>query len=80
MFSDIGSNPAALQSRHTQALAIDWIVTWTPPLRMQNGNGQAVTVPGTGDASQNATLWDVGATFGVYKLEYDPPHWSVDGF
>jgi hypothetical protein len=76
----IGSNPAALQSRHTQALAIDWIVTWKPPLRMQNGNGQLVTVPGTGDASENTTLWDVGATFGVYKLEYDPPHWSVDGF
>jgi hypothetical protein len=39
-----------------------------------------MTVPGVGDASENATLWDVGATFGVYKLEYDPPHWSVDGF
>ncbi len=77
---DIGSNPAALQSRHTQALAIDWIISWNPPMRIRNGNGQTVTIGTPTDGNDNSALWDVGATYGVYKLEYDPPHWSVDGY
>ncbi|BAU10358.1 peptidoglycan-binding domain 1 protein [Leptolyngbya sp. NIES-3755] len=77
---DIGGNPAALVSRHTQALAIDWIVTWKPPMRIRNGNGQTVSIGTPAEANNNADLWDVGATYGVYKLEYDPPHWSVDGY
>ncbi len=24
-------------------------------------------------------LWDLGKSFGVIKLESDPPHWSSDG-
>ncbi|MER3435654.1 MAG: peptidoglycan-binding protein [Leptolyngbya sp. ERB_1_1] len=77
---DIGSNPAALQSRHTQALAIDWIISWKPPMRIRNGNGQTVTVGTPASGNDNTILWDVGASYGVYKLEYDPPHWSVDGY
>ncbi|MBW4524865.1 MAG: peptidoglycan-binding protein [Phormidium tanganyikae FI6-MK23] len=77
---DIGGNPAALQSRHTQALAIDWIISWKAPMRIRNGNGQTVTIGTPTDGNDNPNLWDVGATYGVYKLEYDPPHWSVDGF
>jgi hypothetical protein len=77
---DIGSNPAALRSRHTQALAIDWGITWKDTLKIQDGNGKAynLTTPKNGD--ENPTLWDIGATYGVYKLPYDPPHWSVDGY
>lgn len=77
---DIGTNPAALQSRHTQALAIDWIISWRAPMRIRTGNGQTVTIGTPTDGNDNPALWDVGASYGVYKLEYDPPHWSVDGY
>ncbi|HTL90649.1 MAG TPA: peptidoglycan-binding protein [Leptolyngbya sp.] len=77
---DIGSNPAALQSRHTQALAIDWIISWKAPMKIRDGNGNTVTIGTPTDGNDNPQLWDVGATYGVYKLEYDPPHWSVDGY
>ena len=77
---DIGGNPAALQSRHTQALAIDWIISWKASMRIRDGNGNTVTIGSPTDGNENSDLWDVGATYGVYKLEYDPPHWSVDGY
>jgi hypothetical protein len=78
---DIGSNPAALRSRHTQALAIDWIIEWKSTLKIKNGNNQIVTITSTPrEGNDNEDLWEVGASYGVYKLEYDPPHWSVDGF
>jgi hypothetical protein len=77
---DIGSNPAALRSRHTQALAIDWGITWKNTLKIKDGNGNVVTLTTPQNGDQNPRLWDVGATYGVYKLEYDPPHWSVDGY
>lgn len=77
---DIGSNPAALRSRHTQALAIDWGIEWKDTLRIKDANGNivALTTPRNGD--ENPRMWEVGASYGVYKLEYDPPHWSIDGF
>ncbi len=77
---DIGSNPAALQSRHTQRLAIDWIITWNGTLSIRNANGSTVNIGAPREGNSNSQLWDVGATYGVYKLEYDPPHWSVDGY
>ncbi len=77
---DIGSNPAALRSRHTQALAIDWIIEWQGNLNIKNASGQVVSIGAPRDGNDNSTLWDVGASYGVYKLEYDPPHWSIDGY
>ncbi|MBW4540768.1 MAG: peptidoglycan-binding protein [Myxacorys chilensis ATA2-1-KO14] len=77
---DIGSNPAALRSRHTQALAVDWGITWNDTLRIRDGNGAIVNIGSPRNGDQNPRLWDIGATYGVYKLEYDPPHWSVDGY
>lgn len=80
MAFDIGSNPAALRSRHTQALAIDWGITWQDTLRIRDANGNLVTITTPRNGDENPRLWDVGASYGVYKLPYDPPHWSVDGY
>jgi D-alanyl-D-alanine dipeptidase len=76
---EIGSNPAALRSRHTQGLAIDWAITWKDTLRIRDAKGATVTLTTPRNGDENTRLWDVGASYGVYKLPYDPPHWSVDG-
>jgi peptidoglycan hydrolase-like protein with peptidoglycan-binding domain len=77
---DIGSNPAALRSRHTQALAVDWAITWKDTLKIKDANGREVSLTTPRNGDENERMWDVGATYGVYKLEFDPPHWSVDGY
>ncbi len=75
----IGGNPVALQSRHTQRQAIDWNVTWKGTLTVKDNTGKAVSVGSPNDSSRNQTLFDIGASYGVYKLDGDPPHWSADG-
>lgn len=75
----IGNNPVSLRSRHIQRLAIDWIITWQGTIRIKDANGRTITVGAPTDASANRIMWRVGASYGVYKLAGDPPHWSVDG-
>lgn len=74
----IGSNPVALRSLHTQGLAIDWFIDWEGTLKIRDSQGQLVSIdaPRTGE---NPALMRVGASYGVYKLVGDPPHWSVSG-
>lgn len=72
--------PAPTTSRHEQGLAIDMTITWSNNLTIRNGSGAQVTInssPRTG--AGNGELQRVGASFGVYKLASDPPHWSSDG-
>jgi peptidoglycan hydrolase-like protein with peptidoglycan-binding domain len=76
----VGGNPVALNSRHTQKLAVDWNVTWNGAINIRDGNGRMVNVSNPPNAALNRTLWTVGSTYGVYKLSNDPPHWSVDGY
>lgn len=75
----IGGNPVALQSLHTQRLAIDWNITWEGTLRIRNGDGDVVNIGAPRNGSSNDNLFEVGASYGVYKLESDPPHWSFNG-
>lgn len=76
----IGGNPVALSSLHTQRLAIDWNVTWEGTLKIKDGDGNIVEIGAPRDSSRNTILFDVGASYGVYKLENDPPHWSYNGY
>jgi len=72
--------PPALTSRHTEGLAIDWSISWSGDLMIGDATGKTVTItstPRTG--AGNSDLWDVGSTYGVHKLQSDPPHWSDDG-
>ena len=74
--------PAALQSRHTQRLAVDWNITWQAGLVVRDATGIPVPIKSlsTRPSGANAKdLWAVGKTYGVIKLATDAPHWSVDG-
>ncbi|MGA9379171.1 MAG: peptidoglycan-binding domain-containing protein [Phormidium sp.] len=75
----IGSNPVALTSRHTQGYAIDWEITWSGTLNVRNAQGRIISIGTPQTSYQNSVLWQVGATYGVIHLRYDPPHWSIDG-
>ncbi|MBW4490949.1 MAG: peptidoglycan-binding protein [Trichocoleus desertorum ATA4-8-CV12] len=74
----IGTNPVALRSLHTQGLAIDWFINWEGTLQIRDSSGQLVNI-GAPRNGENPTLMKVGASYGVYKLLGDPPHWSVNG-
>lgn len=65
--------PAALESRHTQRRAIDMTLTCFKDKTVKNAAGEDVPICGAAD------LHAVGATYGVFKLLTDPPHWSDDG-
>jgi hypothetical protein len=72
--------PPALSSRHTEGLAIDMSISWSGDLTINQADGTSVTItstPRTG--AGNSDLWAVGASYGVLKLQSDPPHWSDDG-
>lgn len=75
----IGGNPVALESMHTQKLAIDWNITWEGTLKIKNGSGRIVQIGAPRNGSSNEALFAVGASYGVYKLDNDPPHWSSNG-
>lgn len=65
--------PAALVSRHTQRRAIDMTVHFRGAAMVKDAHGVAHPSASTHD------LIPIGASFGVIKLESDPPHWSDDG-
>ncbi len=69
----------ALTSRHIEGKAIDMDVKWTvPTLVVAKADGTPTRIGPPRDRS-NGALHFVGASYGVYKLVSDPPHWSVDG-
>lgn len=76
----IGGNPVSLTSRHIQGLAIDWNITWNGTINIRNASGRIITLSNPNNASLNRAMWNVGASYGVYNLAGDPPHWSVDGY
>jgi hypothetical protein len=70
----------ALESQHVRGLAIDMNIYWLNNLVIVNGAGRRITITGTPrNGAGNSDLHDVGASYGVYKLRSDPPHWSSDG-
>ncbi len=75
----VGGNPVALESRHTQKLAIDWNITWEGTLKIKKPDGAIVSVGSPPNGTNNTALHAVGSSYGVIKLLNDPPHWSSDG-
>jgi hypothetical protein len=69
----------SLTSRHIQGLAIDMDIVWTGAIIIKNGKGQKVQLGAPQDGATNPVLHAVGASYGVYKLLTDAPHWSSDG-
>jgi peptidoglycan hydrolase-like protein with peptidoglycan-binding domain len=72
--------PPALRSNHTIGRAIDWYIEWEGTLKIKDLKGNIVQIGAPRNSFDNEDLWAVGATYGVYKLPSDPPHWSFDGF
>lgn len=72
------AHAAALNSRHTERLAIDMTLSWegVASIRDAEGNERHIGAPRDG---MNGSLWIVGKTYGVIKLASDPPHFSSDG-
>ncbi|MDY7012629.1 MAG: peptidoglycan-binding domain-containing protein [Cyanobacteriota bacterium] len=75
----IGGNPVALESLHTRSLAIDWNITWEGTLNVKDARGRTIAIGEPRNGANNSKLFDVGASYGVYKLTIDPPHWSYNG-
>lgn len=65
--------PPALRSNHTQRTAIDVTIRGMVGREIVDGDGKKVSI------KKMADLYPVGASYGVIKLESDPPHWSIDG-
>lgn len=65
----------SLTSRHIEGLAIDMDIDWDREITVTDPCGVPVRLA-VGDT---ATLYKLGAAFGVHKLVSDPPHWSSDG-
>ena len=69
----------ALDTRHTQGLAIDMTISWAGNLTIRNASGSQVVITDLPHSGSNPHLQRVGASYGVIKLATDPPHWSSDG-
>lgn len=69
----------ALNSQHTRGEAIDMTISWRGTLSIVDASGKIVAIKGTPRNGKNALLHAVGETYGVKKLNSDPPHWSSDG-
>ena len=71
--------PPALTSRHTRGRAIDMSISWNGTLSINNRDDDPIDIVSAPRNGRNTDLHMVGATYGVYKLVRDPPHWSDDG-
>jgi hypothetical protein len=69
----------AIESRHTERLAIDMAVRWTGWLTVTDARGQRQRLDDRRGLDLNPELWRVGSSYGVHKLRTDKPHWSSDG-
>jgi hypothetical protein len=70
---------AALNSRHSDRLAIDMTISWNESLSIKEHDGKLRQIESQPRNGSNAELIIVGANYGVIKLPTDPPHWSDDG-
>src|SRR5215831_9873173 len=69
----------ALTSLHIFGKAIDMNVEWEGTLRIKQKNGTAKLIRSLPRTGLNHELWAVGATYSVFKLPSDAPHWSNTG-
>jgi hypothetical protein len=70
---------AALGSNHIAGNAVDMGITWSGKLKVKNAKGKEVSIGAPRSGSKNTVLHTVGASYKVFKLVKDPPHWSHNG-
>ncbi len=71
--------PASLTSLHIFARAIDMTISWAGRLAIKDANGAVKNIGAPRNGKDNAALHKVGASYKVFKLVSDPPHWSDNG-
>ena len=69
----------ALDSNHCHRRAVDMTIGWHDTLTILDFEARERHIKSTPRDGSNRELIQVGATFGVFKLAGDPPHWSDDG-
>lgn len=69
----------ALDSHHCHRRAIDMNIGWSGTLTILDFEARERHIASPPRDGTNRELAQVGASFGVYKLASDPPHWSDDG-
>jgi hypothetical protein len=69
----------SLTSRHIEGKAIDMDISWRGTIEIETKAGKKVSIGSPNNGADNDDLHDVGAGYGVVKLDSDPPHWSSDG-
>ena len=68
----------SLTSRHIPGLAVDMTISWSGSIKVRDAAGKVVPLSSPCDGA-NTALHAVGASYGVFKLVVDPPHWSDNG-
>jgi hypothetical protein len=63
----------SLTTNHAQKTAIDMTISGVIGKKVKNKDGKEIEIKKLSDLNA------VGATYGVYKLVSDPPHWSANG-
>lgn len=69
----------SLTSRHVKGKAVDMNIAWSGTISIKDANGNRIALGKPNNGEQNLTLHSIGASYGVFKLLSDPPHWSIDG-
>ena len=68
-----------IDSRHTHRRAIDMTIGWHGMLTIRDFDANLHHIGSSPHDGTNHELASVGASFGVFKLASDAPHWSDDG-
>ena len=53
-------------------------INWAGTIKVRDASGNEVRLSSPSSGT-NTTLHGVGASYGVFKLVSDPPHWSDNG-
>jgi len=69
----------ARHSAHNTGKAIDMTIQWSGDLTIAKKDGSLHTISTLPRNGNNPQLHEIGASYGVFKLVSDPPHWSSDG-
>jgi len=71
--------PASLTSLHITGRAMDITIGWSGTLAIKDAQGAIKSIGAPRNGKDNAALHKVGASYKVFKLVSDPPHWSDNG-
>ncbi|MES2442603.1 MAG: peptidoglycan-binding domain-containing protein [Pseudomonadota bacterium] len=69
----------ALNSLHITGKAIDMTIEWTGTLKIKDATGATKNLGAPRTGADNTGLHAVGATYKLFKLVSDRPHWSENG-